>query len=581
MKKRAVMISAIITFGFMAVILRLADIMLLNHQWFLDKARDQQIKKEVVPVKRGIILDRKGRELAVNIDTESIYCDPAEITSPDRVAAALAQTMNKKPGVILTRLSGDNKFNWIDRKIGLEETQRIRDMKLKGIGFVPEIKRYYPKGSLASHVVGFVGMDNKGLEGIERLYDNYLSAASERISVVRDARGNALSEGTSRENKGNNIVLTLDEGLQYIVEKNLDEAMEKWQAASATAIMMDPRTGEVLAMASRPCYDLNNPSAYTAAQRRNRAVTDCYEPGSTFKLVVGTAALQEGLVTPDSRFDCSAGYVEVGGRKMKDAERHGVLAFREIIQKSSNIGTIKIGLNLGKERIYRYIRKFGFGERTGFDLGGEAAGHIRPPDKWSGMSIGAVSIGQEVAVTPLQVLRAYSAIANGGFLVRPHVVSEISSPDGKVIYKAAVESQRILSEKVVKTFKDILKTVTEEGGTATGAAVDGNEVAGKTGTAQLMDPRTKRYSKDKYVSSFVGFVPADDPRIAMIVVIHEPKGDIYGGVVAGPVFKMIANDSLSYLSVPRDDSAQKRLLLVSGSVNWEATGGKGNGQETK
>ncbi|HXW68787.1 MAG TPA: penicillin-binding protein 2, partial [Dissulfurispiraceae bacterium] len=315
-----------------------------------------------------------------------------------------------------------------------------------------------------------------------------------------------------------------------------------------------------------PTYDLNNPSEVTAAKRRNRAVTDCYEPGSTFKIVVGTAALEEGILNPDTKFDCSAGYVEVVGKKIKDAHRHGVLTFKEVIQKSSNVGTIKIGLNLGREKIYRYIRKYGFGEKTKFDLGGEASGWIRPPDRWSGTSIGAISIGQEVAVTPLQVLRAYAAIANGGFLVRPHVVSAIISPAGAVIYKAADESQRIISESTVNTFKNILKTVTEEGGTATGAAVDGNEVAGKTGTAQLFDPKTKRYSKDKYVSSFVGFVPADAPRIAMIVVIHEPKGATYGGLVAGPVFKRIANEALSYLSVPRDDSAEKRLLLVSRNV---------------
>lgn len=563
MKKRSVMITTIITFGFAAIIFRLADIMLLNHQWFLDKARDQQIKKEVVPVKRGIILDRKGRELAINLDTESIYCDPAEIKAPGRVAAALAQSINMKPAVILTRLSANNRFNWVERKISFDDMQRIRDLKLSGIGFAPDIKRFYPKATLASHIIGFVGIDNKGLEGIERAYDKNLSAVSESISVVKDARGNVLSDGMNREIKGNNVVLTIDEGLQYIVEKNLDEAAAKWQAASATAIMMDPYTGEVLAMASRPTFDLNSAGEAPAAKRRNRAVTDCYEPGSTFKIVAATAALEEGLVSPDTRFDCSAGSIEVGGRKIKDAERHGVLTFKEVVQKSSNVGTIKIGMSLGRERLYNYIKKFGFGEKTGFDLGGEASGLIRPPGRWSGMSIGAVSIGQEVAVTPLQVLRAYAAVANGGFLVRPHVVMEIRSPEGNVLQKNTYDSKRILSEKTVTIFKNILKTVTEEGGTATGAAIDGNEVAGKTGTAQLMDPVTKRYSKDKYVSSFVGFVPADDPRIAMIVVIQEPKGAIYGGVVAGPVFKQIANDSLSYLGVPRDDAVQKRLLVRS------------------
>lgn len=563
MGKRSIILSAVIACGFIAVVLRLVDIMLLNHQWFLAKAKGQQTKREAVPVKRGIIMDRRGRELAVNLETESIYCDPAEVAKPYEVAAALSATINKRPEVILAKFDGKGRFDWIERKVSIEEAKRIKELKLKGIGFVPDAKRFYPKGNLASHIIGYVDIDNKGLEGIEQKYEKYLSARGEMVSVVRDARGNVLSEGLSKEIRGNNIVLTIDEGLQYIVEKNLDEAMEHWRAASATAIMMDPFTGEILAMASRPDFDLNNSARVHAAERRNRAITDCYEPGSTFKIVVGTAALEEGIVTPGTTFDCSAGFIEVGGRKIKDAHRHGVLTFKEVIQKSSNVGSIKVGLNLGREKVYQYIKRFGFGEKTGIDLTGEISGWIRTPDRWSGMSIGAISIGQEVAVTPLQMLRAYAVIANGGFLVKPYVVSEIRSHSGGLLHKTAPEKQRIISEKTIATFRNILKTVTEEGGTATGAAVDGNEVAGKTGTAQLMDPRTKRYSKDKFVSSFVGFVPANDPRLAMIVVIHEPKGAHYGGVVAGPIFKKIASESLSYLSVPRDDSEEKRLLLVS------------------
>lgn len=563
MKARAIIVSVLITFGFIAVVARLVDIMLLNHQWFLAKARGQQIKKEAVPVKRGIIFDRRGRELAINVETESIYCDPAEIGDRERVAAALSRATNRPPQLILAKMDGKGRFTWIERKVGLDEARRLREMKLRGIGFVPDAKRFYPKGSLASQVVGFVGIDNNGLEGVEQKYDRSLSAQGETKVSLRDAKGNVLSDGLSKEIKGNNVVLTLDEGLQYILEKNLDAAAEHWRAASATAIMMDPYTGEILAMASRPTFDLNDSAGVTAAARRNRAITDCYEPGSTFKVVVGMAALEEGIVSPSMKFDCSAGAIEVGGRRIKDAHRHGVLTFKEVIQKSSNVGTIKIGLSLGRERVYDYIRRFGFSEKTGIDLVGEVSGWVRPPERWSGMSIGAVSIGQEIAVTPLQVLRAYAAIANGGSLVKPYVVSAIVSPDGAAVYRATPEKKRILSEKAVATFRSILKTVTEEGGTATGAAVEGNEVAGKTGTAQLMDPATKRYSKDKFVSSFVGFVPANDPRLAMIVVIHEPKGAHYGGVVAGPVFKKIADESLSYLSVPRDDAAEKRLQLVS------------------
>ncbi|WP_333653414.1 peptidoglycan D,D-transpeptidase FtsI family protein [Dissulfurispira sp.] len=567
MRKRAIILSTAITFGFIAVVFRLVDIMLFNHEWFSAKAKFQQVRKEIIPVKRGIIFDRRGRELAINLDTESIYADPSEITSPDKVASALSERINQKPEIILAKLNTDRRFNWIKRKVGIEYAQGIKDLKLRGIGFAPEVKRYYPKGSLASHVIGFVNVDNSGLEGVERRYDRYLAPRSEKAYVFRDAKGNVLSDGQgfslSREIKGNNLVLTIDEGLQYILEKNLDAAYLHWKAASATAIMMDPYTGEILAMANRPTFDINDPSDAAPNQRRNRAITDCYEPGSTFKIIAGTAALEEGIVNPDTKFDCSAGYIEVGGKRIKDDHRHGVLSFKEVIQKSSNVGTIKIGFSLGRERLYEYIKRFGFGEKTGIDLVGEVSGWVHSPSKWSGTSIGAISIGQEIAVTPLQVLRAYAAIANGGFLVRPYVVSEVKSPDGNTVYKINPEAKRILSEKTVNVFREILKTVTEEGGTAPEAAVDGNQVAGKTGTAQLIDPKTRRYSKEKFVSSFVGFVPADKPKIAMIVVIHEPKGQIYGGVVAGPVFRKIASESLSYLSVPRDDSGEKGLLMVS------------------
>jgi cell division protein FtsI (penicillin-binding protein 3) len=561
--RRTVILVTVISFGFLAVLFRLADIMLLNHEWFSAKARVQQIKKEIVPVKRGVIFDRRGRELAINLETESVYSNPSEISSPDDVSVVLSKVVSQEPGIILAKLDSDKKFTWIERKLDLERSQMIKDMKIKGIGLIPEMKRFYPKGTLASHIIGFVNPDNNGLEGIEKKYEKYLSARSENAYMLRDAKGNILSDGLTKEIKGNNIVLTIDEGLQYILEKNLDAAMLKWKAAAATAIMMDPHTGEILAMANSPTYNLNEASEADMHHMRNRAITDCYEPGSTFKIIVGVAALEEGVVNTKSKFDCSAGHVDVGGNRIKDAHRHGVLTFEEVIQKSSNVGTIKIGLSLGKSIIYDYIKKFGFGEKTGIDIAGEISGLVRPPERWSGMSIGAISIGQEIAVTPLQILRAYSVVANGGFLVKPYVVSEILSPEGKVIYKTVSETRRIISEKTVNTFREILKKVTEEGGTAKGASVAGNRVAGKTGTAQIIDPRTKKYSRDKFISSFVGFVPADEPKLAMIVVIYEPKGQVYGGVVAGPVFRAIADEALSYLSVPRDDSLAKGLLLVS------------------
>ncbi len=561
MNSRIIFIICLVVTSFGAVLYRLVDIMVLNHDYYISKARYQQVKNEEIPVKRGIVMDRKYRELAINLDTESLFSDGAELESVSETAHKLARYTSQKPEVVLAKLDRSKRFSWVERKLDYEQTQRIKELKLKGIGFITENKRFYPKGSLASHIIGYVDIDNRGLEGIEQRYDKYLTAKSEKTAVFKDAKGNILSEGYQREIKGNNVVLTIDEGLQYIVEKNLEAVMIQRKAASATAIMMDPYTGEILAMASLPNYNLNTPGKSSPHSRRNRAITDLYEPGSTYKIIAGVAALEEGIVNTETKFDCSAGNVEVGGRKIKDAHRHGVLTFKEVIQKSSNVGTIKVAQRLGKEKLYEYSRLFGFGEKTNIDLQGEVSGLLRHHSRWSGMSIGAIAIGQEVGVTPLQVLRAYSAIANGGYMVKPHILMEIRSPDNSTLYSAPVVKKMIISERTAAIFRDILKTVTEEGGTAKEAAVEGNPVAGKTGTAQVIDPATKKYSKEKYVSSFVGFVPVEKPILSLIVVVHEPKGAIYGGVVAGPVFRKIANESLSYLNILRDDAAEKGLIL--------------------
>ncbi len=561
MRKRAIILNTAIAFGFFIVLLRLVDIMILNHQRLNERAKMQQLKGEDVQVRRGTIFDRYGREMAVNLELESLYCDPAEVVSSEKSAYVLSGLTGKPSQAILAKLNSGGHFVWLDRKLEPDIARRIKETKMKGLAFVPDAKRFYPKGHLASHVLGFVDIDNKGIEGVELRYHGTLSTSGGKVLLSRDASGKTLSQGVDMEYRGNNLVLTIDEGLQYIVETELDNAIEKWRAVAAAAIMMDPLTGDILALANRPSFNPNSLSGSKNFERRNRAITDCYEPGSTFKIIIGTAALEEKVVTLDTPFDCSRGVVEVGRRVIHDAHKHGLLTFKEVIQKSSNVGSVMVGMKLGKERIYKYAKAFGFGEKTGIDLPGEVSGLIRPPEKWSGVSIGSVPIGQEVAVTPLQVLRAYSAIANGGLLVTPHVASRVISPDGKTIWTFTGETKRVLSQRTAETFRDILKTVTEEGGTAKSAAVSGNNVAGKTGTAQMVDPHTRRYSKEKFISSFVGFVPADSPRIAMIVVIYEPRGQIYGGVVAAPVFKKIAENALSYLEVPREDNPGDTLVV--------------------
>jgi cell division protein FtsI (penicillin-binding protein 3) len=563
-RKRTVILNTIIIFSFVVVFFRLADIMVLKNRFYSEKAKSQQIKTEDIQTRRGNIYDRRGRDLAINLDLESLYCDPGEAHASTATIRKLSSILNTEPKAITAKLSQDRRFVWVDRKLSLATADRIRKLNVTGCGFVTEAKRFYPKSTLASHIVGAVGSENQPLEGIELQYDKYLRTTGGKVQVARDASGRVLSTGMTMEAKGNDIILTIDEGLQYIVEKELEKAMAAWRSVAVTAIMMDPFSGEILALANRPTYDLNNISGADRHEVRNRSITDVYEPGSTFKIVVGSAALEERLFPASQTFDCSKGSIEVGGKNVRDAHKHGVLTFEEVIQKSSNVGSIMIGMRLGKDRIYNYTKRFGFGEKTAIDLPGEVSGWIRRPEKWSATSLGAIPIGQEVAVTPLQVLRAYAAIANGGYLVRPHIVAEIRTPDGQTVFSAhQEEKQRILSERTAYAMRDILKLVVEEGGTATGAAVQGNKVAGKTGTAQLIDPKTRRYSRDRFISSFVGFVPADKPRLAMIVVVYEPKGQIYGGVVAAPVFKSVADQALSYLDIPMDDSPVKNLLLVS------------------
>lgn len=566
MGKRAIILNTLIAFIFIVIALRLADIMIFDHERFLEKAKKQQIGVEEIQVRRGTIFDRRGRELALNLEVESLYGDPYEIASPEEAASLISDLTGKPEKAIYRKLRSDGRFVWIERKLEPEITKRIKKLGIKGIGFVQEARRFYPKGTLASHIIGTVNIDNKGIEGVELQYDRFIRSTGGKVLFQRDASGKRLSGGVDIEHRGSNIVLTIDEGLQAIVEAELDEAVSRWKASAAVAIVMDPWNGDILALANRPTYNPNSPGRGRDAERRNRAITDIYEPGSTFKIVVGTAAIEERIVKPDTLFDCSSGFIEIGGKKIRDAHKHGILTFKEVIQKSSNVGSTMIGLRLGKERIYKYARVFGFGEKTGIDLPGEVPGWIRPPERWSGTSIGAVSIGQEVAVTPLQVLRAYSAIANGGFLVTPHVVSRIFSAEGRTLWSFNPSYKRIISSETAMVLREILKTVTEEGGTAVAASIEGNDVAGKTGTAQVIDPITKRYSKDRYISSFVGFVPADNPRFSMIVVIYEPKGNHYGGVVAAPVFKRIAENALSYLNVPREDTRENVLVVNSSAI---------------
>lgn len=566
MSKRAVILTTFIVFCFAVLFWRLFDIMLLRHEKFVNRASVQHSQEIEIQVRRGVIYDRRGREFAVNIEQKSLYCDPSQVDSVVETACTLSKLTDVNKRKLIRRLKSGKRFIWVKRKIDGETLRKMKGTSISGIGFVPESERVYPRAKLASHLIGFVDIDNHGLSGVEKTYEEFLTSRGGKVRVSADAKGNILLSGDELESSGNSLVLTVDEVLQFIVEKALDGAVEKWAAKSATAVMMNPYTGEILAMANRPTFNPNSPGRYRVSYRRNRAVTDVFEPGSTFKIVTAAAALEENLFSADNIFDCSKGYIELGKKRISDEHTHRFLTFSEVIQKSSNVGIIMMAQELGKDRVYRYARDFGFGEKTGIDLPGEVSGWIRDPDTWSGTSIGAVPIGQEVAVTSLQILRAYAAVANGGYLVTPYVVSKIISPEGIEVYdRRRGDVRRIISNRTALLLKGMLEMVTSEGGTASEASIEGNVIAGKTGTAQVFDRKKNRYSHDRYVSSFAGFYPSDKPRIVMSVVIFEPKGEIFGGRVAGPVFKEIADKSLAYLNVPMDRTPFNNNVVYVGA----------------
>jgi len=568
-RKRAVVIITIISFGFVVILFRLINLMILDHEKLSGRASQQYIREKTLTPQRGVIWDRNMKEMATNIETDSLYAVPSNIRDTGNLSAKIAPIIKVSAGEINRLLvkKKEKSFAWLSRRMDMETSEKLNvlrePIKEGEIGFVTEPKRYYPKGQTASHILGFANIDDKGIAGLELVYNDYLKGEVKSVSVGLDARGKSLMSDVKEAVPGNNILLTVDEGLQYIVERELTNAMEERKAKAAVAIMMNPMTGEILALANRPTYDPNFPSAADGEEKRNRAITDLYEPGSTMKSILASAAIEEKAVSLNNMFDVSKGSITVGGKTIHDVHRHGVLTFQEVIKKSSNVVAVKIGMRLGATKYYEYMKRFGFGEKTGVDFPGETRGILRNVKNWSGTSLAAMSIGQEIGMTPLQMLRAYSAIANGGVLMKPYIVSEIISPDGKAIKRnSPTEERRVISKATAVTLRDILKTVVEEGGTAQKANVKGNLVAGKTGTAQIFDPKTGHYSKNRFVSSFVGFAPADNPKVALIVVVYEPEGETYGGLVAAPVFKNIIEHTFAYLDVPMETDENK-ILLVS------------------
>ena len=551
-RPRVALVFAVLALGLAAVLGRLFTLQIRDHRGLTERAQRQYHRLVPLTSKRGTITDRNGRELAVSLQAPSVFAQPAAVAEADAAAAALAPLLQMSPAQVLERLRADKPFVWIARRVEPGQAEAVARLGLKGIGLVPESRRFYPRQELAAHLLGFVGVDDRGLEGIELQYDALLGGRPRWVVAAHDALGRVVlrDEPELSDRQTFDLALTIDEVIQYIAERELERAVTRSRARAGTAIVMDPRTGEILALANWPAF---NPNLYQQAPpdaRRNRATVDTFEPGSTFKVILGAAALEEGAVRPGDRFHGEDGAIEVGGVIIRDHERYGWLTFEEVLAQSSNVGAIKVGLRLGKTPYYNYISGFGFGSLTGVDLPGEAPGLIRRPHKWSQVSLGSLSIGQEIAVTPLQLLTAFAALANGGELVRPFVARAVRRPEGGLVRAfEPLKVRRVISPATARALGEALRAVVRDG-TGKAAAVEGYAVLGKTGTAQKVDPATGRYSGRKVVASFVGAVPAEDPRLAILVVIDEPQLHAWGGSIGAPTFREIAREALKYLRVP-------------------------------
>jgi len=545
--------------GFGVILFRLVSLQVLQAAELTARADRQHQKSVTMEGARGTVTDRHGKVFAMNVEVPSIFGVPTSLDSPANAARSLSPVLHIRREEIEKKLRQDRHFVWLARKVEPEQGRRLEQLSIDGIGMVMEGRRFYPKGPLLAHVLGFVGMDGVGLEGLERRYESQLHGEKRLTILQRDALGRTVFPKDLREQvpaTGQALTLTIDEVIQYIAEKELEEAVDHARAKSGTIIVMEPRTGAILAMAVSPRFDPNAVASLTADRWRNRALTDTYEPGSTMKVVVAAAALEERVMMPGSMLFGENGRMTIANTTIHDHEKLGWMTFAQMIQKSSNIGAAKTGMLVGDQRLYRYLQAFGFGQRTDIDLPGEVSGLLKAPREWGRRSLASISMGQEVGVTPLQMITAVSAIANDGVLMKPYVVAEVRDEKGQRMKEILPQvKRRVVSPATAHTLTTIMEGVVSSG-TGTKAAIPGFRVAGKTGTAQKVDPRTGTYSSALSIGSFVGFVPADAPRLTIIVVIDEPQGEAWGGVVAAPVFRRVGEQVLTYLGVPRDDQVK-------------------------
>jgi len=543
LKGRVAVLSVVLALWAVAIGARLWTLQVVRHDEFVERAERQQQRVVELDPPRGTIYDAAGRELAVSIEVESAFAVPREIADPRGAATRLARLLDLDRARLERQLAQDREFVWVARKLDPPQARAVRDLGIDGIYFLEESKRYYPMRSLAAQTLGFVGTDNHGLSGLEANYERVVAGRPGRRTVLRDARrGLAVPPNlpSAEPVAGSDLVLTLDATIQQIVEEELDRVVAAKRPKSASVVLLDPDTGAILAMASRPTFDPNEFGGADEAAWRNRPVQDAYEPGSTFKMITAAAALEQGVVSPSDRFDCEMGGIVLSGIRIADHKAFGLLSFREIIAKSSNVGTIKTALRVPTRDFHDTIRAFGFGRTTGVDLPGESAGLLMPLESWPPLAKAYISFGQGISVTPLQLASAFAAVANGGRLFEPYMVAAIHSPEGtRALHPEPVVRGTPVSARTVATLQDLLAGVTVEGGTGRAAATPGYPVAGKTGTAQKA-VAGRGYLPDEFVASFAGWAPRSRPLFVGAVVVDAPHGGYHGGEVAAPVFGEIA-----------------------------------------
>ncbi len=553
---RVFIVATLLIALFAMVSVKALELQILDRERAFKIARKQHHGTSTLLPRRGKIFDRNGKELAVNIDVKSVYANPKKVTNPSETAKILSEKLNLSQKKILDRVSSDKSFVWIKRLAESESVEELQNLDITGLGYIPEPKRIYPNGHLMGQVIGITDIDSIGIEGIEYRYDRLLTGKTRKITLKRDARGHKILNDPSEiqeidqyKTSGHDIVLTIDSQIQYIVERQLKEGIEEMGGEKGMAIIMNPETGEVLAMASYPFLDPNNFSKFPEVNRRNLPIWYAHEPGSTMKVFLASSALDDKKVNPNSKFNCENGRRRIGSAVIRDIKPRGTLTVAEIVKYSSNIGASKIGELLGRDKYYKYLNKFGFGKKTGMGLPGESSGLLAAPRKWGPIELATISFGQGISVTSLQLVTALSAIANGGYLMKPYVIEKIVGPDGNVIQQNSPEVvTRAISYDTSYQMKQIMQGVVENG-TGKKAQIPGFSVAGKTGTAQIPNPKSGGYYSDRYIASFIGFAPVEDPEIVMVVVVEAPRKKTHGGSVAAPIFKQIAEKVLFHMGI--------------------------------